>query len=61
MSNICIIIMMEKLVTTEHLVDYNFFLFFLFFFGGDRYLYYLDSGDIFIGVCTCTNSSNYTY
>ena len=52
---------MEKLVTTEHLVDYNFFLFFLFFFGGHRYLYYLDSGDIFTGVCTCTSSSNYTY
>ena len=31
MSNICIIIMMQMLVMTEHLVDYNFFLFFLFF------------------------------
>ena len=32
MSNICIIIMMQILVMTEHLVDYSFFWFFLSFF-----------------------------
>lgn len=30
-------------------------------FEGDEYVYYLDSGDDFTGVCVCSNSSNYIH